>query len=88
MSESELRLLHPARTCGTPGCNVVIEARLSKAGKQNEGLEQSDGFICSAIFECVCGWKRTEPLHSGVAVTTGWTTSVSPCRRKNDVQPR
>lgn len=53
----ELLKLHPPRECETMTCDRgPIEPRLGMMdGDTSKGLD-------AAIFECLCGWKRFEPL--------------------------
>lgn len=88
MSDSELQLLHPPKRCGDGShCSgATLEARFSEVA-----IEQASFgvFLPGAVYECrPCKWKRIEPLRDMTAKVNGYTVSISPCRRKNDVQPR
>lgn len=53
----ELLAKHPPRDCETLACDApAVEPRLGMMdGETSNGID-------AAIFECVCGWKRWEPL--------------------------
>jgi hypothetical protein len=88
VSDLELRNLHPPRRCGDGRCcgGTTIEAKLGEVAIPQSAFGV---FLPGAVYECQpCEWKRVEPLRDMTPKLNGWTASISPCRRANDVQPR
>jgi len=88
VSDAELQLLHPPRRCGDGShCSgKIIEARFCEVALPTCTFGV---FLPGAVYECKpCMWWCAEPLKDATAKVSGWTCSVSPCRRATDVQPR
>lgn len=66
ITADELLKHHPPKPCGQcrkpdPGAAaILLQPRI--AMKVEEKLRQSDGALETVIFECECGFKRSEPL--------------------------
>lgn len=92
MSDTELQQLHPPKLCGTVGCGREVTARLSELGLEQCGVfgpgTKQGTWLAAAVYACECGRERRDRLKDAVPRATGYTVSHSPCRRKDDVQPR